>query len=191
MVDYKVKEDNVEIRYIKKKIIIIGQGGVGKTTLLYRYMNNVFFDSTKMTIGSDFFIKKLNFQSDGIENRITMLLWDFAGQERFRFILKDYIKGTEAILLAFNLNRVITLHRLHDWIDILKETKEWKNPNKIVYLIGTKKDLFKNDPSNLVENEISKFQEEFNISNYYATSALDGTGIEELFQDIAKSIITQ
>ena len=102
-------EDSKLIRKIQKKIVVIGEGGVGKTTLLHRSVSNIFVDSTKMTIGSDFFMKKIEKIDEKNINQLNLLLWDFAGQERFRFILKDYVRGAEGVLLCFDLSRFPTL----------------------------------------------------------------------------------
>ena len=181
------------IRHIKKKVLILGEGGVGKTTLLYRYVNKVFKDSTKMTIGSDFFVKKIKTTDDKHENRLTLLLWDFAGQVRFRFILKDYTRGAEGILLVFELVRLSTLHKLNDWIEILKEGGVWQNPDVKFILVGTKKDLTDggNNPRTIPSETIDQFRKDFGIDEYHETSSLSGLGIEDLFRKVALSMIEQ
>lgn len=179
------------IRQIKKKVLILGEGGVGKTTLLYRYVNKVFIDSTKMTIGSDFFVKKLKHEDETYENRLTLLLWDFAGQERFRFILKDYTKGAECVILVFDLVRYNTLNRLLNWVEILKEGGVWGNPNVKFFLVGSKKDLVGTGFSAIPEDSIQEFQEKFNIDKYFETSSKDGTGIDDLFRQVALAMIDQ
>lgn len=184
-------ESGKQVRQIKKKVLILGEGGVGKTTLLYRYVNKVFLDSTKMTIGSDFFVKKLKTVEEQYENRLTLLLWDFAGQERFRFILKDYTKGAEGVILVFDLVRYNTLQKLFNWIDILKEGGVWGNPDVKFYLVGSKRDLVPGNEQAVPEEVIEDFKKEFNIDSYYETSARDGTGIEDLFRSVAKSLIAQ
>lgn len=184
--------EGLQTRHIKKKVLILGEGGVGKTTLLYRYINKVFLDSTKMTIGSDFFVKKIKHTDEKYENFLTLLLWDFAGQERFRFILKDYTRGAEGVVLAFELSRIATLQRLHNWIEILEEGGVWGNPNVQFFLVGTKKDLIDNNSYQGVPQEmIDDFCQQFNIRQFYKTSALNGTGIENLFRDIALKMIEQ
>ncbi|TFH30090.1 MAG: GTP-binding protein, partial [Promethearchaeota archaeon] len=179
------------IRQIKKKVLILGEGGVGKTTLLYRYVNQVFIDSTKMTIGSDFFVKKIKYIDDKYENRLTMLLWDFAGQERFRFILKDYTKGAECVFLVFDLVRFNSLNRLNNWLEILKEGGVWGNPKVTFILVGTKKDMIGPDMASVPESSITDFQKEFGIDQYFETSSKDGTGIEDLFEQVAHTLINQ
>lgn len=179
------------IRRIKKKVLILGEGGVGKTTMLYRYINKIFLDSTKMTIGSDFFIKKLKKTDDQYENRLTLLLWDFAGQERFRFILKDYTRGAEGVILTFDLSRFSTLNKLYNWISILKDGKVWGDPNVKFFLVGTKKDLVEKNPHAISKEQIDEFKKEFNIDIYFETSALDGTGINDLFRQVALNMIEQ
>ncbi|MHA1620204.1 MAG: Rab family GTPase [Promethearchaeota archaeon] len=189
--DPDLYSDGKPIRQIKKKVLILGEGGVGKTTLLYRYVNQVFIDSTKMTIGSDFFVKKIKHIDDEYENRLTLLLWDFAGQERFRFILKDYTKGAECVFLAFDMTRFNSLTRLHDWIEVLKEGGVWGNPSVKFFLVGTKKDLVNLGISSVPESLIKDFQEEFGINQYFRTSSKDGTGIEDFFEHVASSLINQ
>ena len=93
------------------KLLTAGEGGVGKTTLLRRYIDNVFEASTKMTIGVEFFIKELLIDS----NQCSLQLWDFAGQEQFRFMLDAYVIGAKGALLMFDLTRLMTLKNLEEW----------------------------------------------------------------------------
>jgi len=171
----------------RKKIIVLGEGGVGKTTLLYRYVNEEFIDSSKMTIGSDFFMKKIITPQE----RITLLLWDFAGQKRFRFILKEFTRGAEGILLVFDLVQMNTLQKLYDWVEVLKDGNVWQKPNVKYILVGTKNDLTKggNNPQTIPRETIAQFRKNFGISDYFETSAVDGVGVEELFQRVVHLMI--
>lgn len=179
-------EETKPIRKIQKKIIVIGEGGVGKTTLLHRSVNNIFVDSTKMTIGADFFLKKIDKIDNEFVNQIGMLLWDFAGQDRFRFVLQDYVRGAEGVILAFDLSRAPTLQKLYDWVDILKDGGVWGNKNVRFFLVGTKKDLVKNRIS---QDQIDMFKNEFNIDHFFETSSLDSSGVEDLFQAVASAML--
>ena len=181
--------NDIYIKKIKRKIIILGEGGVGKTTLLHRYVSNIFMDSTKMTIGTDFFIKKVDLSIDNAVYQLTLLLWDFAGQERFRFILNEYIKGAEGIILAFDLSRIATLYRIKNWIGLLKEGGVWGDPEIKFFLLGTKKDLIADDPAPISQEKIDEFKEEFNVDSYFETSSQNGLGVEEFFNYVAKSMI--
>ena len=181
---------DTNIKKIKRKIIILGEGGVGKTTLLHRYVNNIFVDSTKMTIGTDFFIKKVDISNDNAEKyQLTLLLWDFAGQERFRFILNEYIKGAEGIIIAFDLSRIATLYRIKNWIGLLKESGVWGDPIIKFFLLGTKKDLVNDDPPIISQEQIEEFREKFNADSYFETSSQSGFGVEEFFRYVAKSMV--
>jgi len=169
-----------------KKIIIVGEGGVGKTTLMHRSIDDVFVDSTKMTIGTDFFVKKGEISEEGNEQQPYMLIWDFAGQEHFRFILKDYLRGTEGVILCFNLVRSRTLRKLNGWIDLLKEGGIWGSEEVKFFLVGTKNDLVPKNPEAISKKMIKKFMNEVNIKHFFKTSALDSSGVNELFTEINK-----
>lgn len=179
------------IRQIQKKIVVLGEGGVGKTTLLHRSVNNIFIDSTKMTIGTDFFIKKIERTNEQFVNQATLLLWDFAGQERFRFILKDYIRGAQGVILCFDMTRWPTLQKLYNWVEVLKEGEVWGKKNVSFILVGTKKDLVPNTPDAVSQDQIDKFRKEFNIDfkHFFKTSALDCTGVEDLFNQLADNMV--
>ena len=187
----------------KKKIVILGEGGVGKTTLLHRSIDDVFIDSTDMTIGTDFFVKKgdlpeENEEKNNVENEEEkgqnqdkqpyMLIWDFAGQDHFRFILKDYLKGAEAVILCFNLVRSRSLRKLYGWIDLLKEGGIWGSEEVKFFLVGTKNDLVHKNPDAISKKMINKFMKDTNIKHFFKTSALDSTGVDNLFKQISKYV---
>ena len=111
------------------KVLTAGEGGVGKTTLLPTYIEGQFLSETKMTIGVEFFLKELNV--DGWD--IILQLWDFGGQERFRFLLDSYVTGAKGALLMFDLTRTLTLENLEQWIDICRKD----NPNMPILFLGT------------------------------------------------------
>ncbi len=182
-------DNSKPIRKIQKKVIVIGEGGVGKTTLLHRSVSNIFVDSTKMTIGTDFFMKKIEIIDDKNVNKIIMLLWDFAGQERFRFILAEYIKGAKGVILCFDLTRASTLQKLYEWIDLLKKGDAWDKPDIKFFLVGTKNDLVHSTPTAITPDQIDLFRREFNIDLYFPTSALDSSGVNELFTKVASSMV--
>ena len=81
------------------KILVAGDGAVGKTTLLHRFIEGDFIDSTTMTIGVDFHTKKMEFPPDYL---VHLQLWDIGGQERFRFMVDQYLRGAKGALLLFD-----------------------------------------------------------------------------------------
>lgn len=174
---------------ISKKVCILGEGGVGKTTLILRYITGKFSTGTQLTIGTDFFVKKLKIIKNGIETRLKLLLWDFAGEKRFRFLLNDYVKGADAIIVAFDLSRPKTLYRFADWMDVLSAVRSNKKKNALMFLIGTKKDLFEEKGSIVDYEFVKEWMEENKIEKFVETSSKSGIMVNELFQEIAKNFI--
>jgi small GTP-binding protein len=171
---------------LSKKIIVLGEGGVGKTTLLLRYTTGKFSEDTKMTIGSDFFVKKLKFEHGSCDVYLRLILWDFAGEERFRFLLPDYTKGSDIIVVAFDLSRMKSLYHLSDWMEILDSARTYQNDIPI-YLVGNKQDLKGNSITDL--EYINKWIKDYHVSKYFECSSRTGLNVDELFGDITNSLI--
>ncbi len=160
------------------KIVIAGDGGTGKTTLINRYMTNKFNVDTKMTIGAGFFTKTLEI-NDSI---LKLQIWDFGGEKRFRFILPTYCKGAHGVIMAFDLTRLPTFVNLDQWIDIVKKNAE--DPK--IILIGTKLDL----GEKIDEETISEFLKRNNeIASFYKTSSKTGENVEDVFMQMGKLLL--
>ena len=163
------------------KILTAGDGGVGKTTLLRRYVEGTFSADTKMTIGVEFHLKELDL--DG--KHCTLQLWDFGGQERFRFLLESYVLGAKGALLMFDLTRITTLESLQNWINIVRKG----DPNLPVLFLGTKLDLV-NDI--MVDDEYAKlFLNEFNLIDYLKISSKTGENVNKAFDILTKTILNK
>jgi len=159
------------------KIIVAGDGGVGKTSLLNRYVSNTFLEVMKITIGAGFFSEVLETE----DRVVTLQLWDFGGEKRFRFILPSYCKGAHGVILAFDMNDFTTLINLDEWLEIIRENT--KNPS--VFLVGTKSDI-----SGVIDN---KFIQEYLLKNklkkFIPTSAKTGDNVDRIFQEITQDIL--
>jgi len=138
------------------KILTAGEGGVGKTTLLHRFIEGVFSADTKLTIGVEFFIKEMTIEN----NECTMQLWDFGGQQRFRFLLDSYVVGAKGAFLMFDLTRVGTLKTIGQWVGILRKF----DPELPILFIGTKFDL--SEQISVDDDYAIGFKEEYNLIDY-------------------------
>ncbi len=162
------------------KIIIAGDSGVGKTSLVRRYVDNEFIPSKKATIGIDYFLK--NVKLDALEDSIALQIWDLAGEEKYRTFLPNYIPGTQGILMVYSEDIVKSVKYLFDFNNELKSLL--KNDIPII-LIKAKNDL--ND-TKLEFNEIKEFMKQYKISDYLDTSAKTGENVNEAFIKITKLI---
>ena len=90
------------------KLPIFGDAGVGKTTLTHRYLHGLFKQSYHGTIGVDFFLKKLELNG----KNISLQIWDFAGEEKFRFLLPGIINGANGTIFMFDITRYVTFKNL-------------------------------------------------------------------------------
>ncbi len=161
------------------KTIIAGDGGVGKTTMLHRYVEGKFIENMQMTIGVEFFLKKLKID----ELEVILQIWDFGGQERFRFLLESYAIGAKGALLLFDLTRPITLENLGQWVNICRA----ENPDLPILFIGSKSDLV--GTINISEDYIFQIQEENNFFNFLKISSKTGKNVVLAFELLAKEIL--
>jgi len=166
------------------KIVLIGDSGVGKSSVLLRYADDVFSDSYTSTIGVDFKIRTTQYNRNGMEKTIKQQIWDTAGQERFRTITSSYYRGAHAVVVFFDLTDIKTFNNLNQWIG---EVKRYAN-NCIIVIAGTKSDI--RDRRVIDRNTINQYCET-NQYKYVETSAKNNHGIDELFDEINNLVIPQ
>jgi len=161
------------------KILTAGEGGVGKTTLLHRYVEGKFSADTRMTIGVEFFLKETEIE----EKQCTLQLWDFGGQERFRFLLESYVLGAKGAMLMFDLTRMMTLENLEQWLNIVRKG----DPNLPVLFLGTKLDLA--DEIQVDDDYAESFLNEYNLIDFLKISSKTGENVSQAFDILTKKIL--
>ena len=159
------------------KTVIGGDSGVGKTALILRYITNTFLDDSKSTIGVQFATKALKIN----HSQIVLQLWDFAGQNIFRFLLDDYCRGARGYILAFDLNKLDSFNHLDEWLKLFKDNMD---SDAVGVLIGTKADLEKR----VSQDQIDKFAKE-NELTYIETSSKTGDRVNEAFYTLANCMV--
>eukprot|EP01002_Notosolenus_urceolatus_P008550 NODE_3269_length_953_cov_17.487832_g2715_i0.p1 GENE.NODE_3269_length_953_cov_17.487832_g2715_i0~~NODE_3269_length_953_cov_17.487832_g2715_i0.p1 ORF type:complete len:210 (-),score=26.89 NODE_3269_length_953_cov_17.487832_g2715_i0:121-750(-) len=159
------------------KLLLIGDSGVGKSCLLYRYTDNSFNERFIATIGIDFKIKIV--EVDG--KRVQVKVWDTAGQEKFKTITQAYYRGAQGIMLCFDVTSIESFHNVKTWLaNITEFAGMGDSPAKI--LVGNKTDLVER---RLVTAQQGRQLAEQNHMAYYETSAKAGSGVEEAFLALA------
>ena len=161
------------------KVLLVGNSDVGKSSLILRYVDQIWNDVFVPTIGVDFKVKSLE-----IENKsIKLQIWDTAGQERFRNVISSYFKGAHGILLIFDITSRDSFKELENW---LAEVEKNASTQILKILIGNKCDLVE-------ERDISKDEgEAFAMRNgmqYIETSAKINTNVNEAFEALAKIMV--
>ena len=163
------------------KIILIGDPGVGKTSIMSKFVTNEFQSIYTATIGVEFKIKELY-----INNSIARLkIWDTCGQEKFRAITRQYFKDSNGVFIVFDLTNKDTIKRLNVWI---KDIKDNVNNDFFIFLIGNKLDVKNRDIS--ISEEAKQFANDKKI-NYYEVSAKTGSGIYNVFEKMAIKLINK
>ncbi|MFX1502392.1 MAG: Rab family GTPase [Promethearchaeota archaeon] len=161
------------------KVITCGEGGVGKTTLLHRYIEGVFLADTRLTIGVEFFLKEIEVEG----KKILLQIWDFGGQDHFRPLLKTYAVGARGALLLFDLTRMSSLEQIDQWINIC-QPDDTKIP---IMLIGTKLDLKEEIMIN--DDYISYYKDEYNFLEFLKISSKTGENVDLVFELLARELV--
>ncbi|NHJ14540.1 MAG: GTP-binding protein [Candidatus Thorarchaeota archaeon] len=158
------------------KCVLIGEGGVGKTSIAVRYTEDRFDEHMKMTIGVNFASKKVLVGED----EVTLMLWDLGGQPRFQDVVVDYYRGSRIAIAVYDVTRPYTLHMLDNWIGKLHESV----PSCPIVLVANKVDEvdMEGTPS---RQEADEFAAKYNAL-FYMVSAKTGMGVYELFDAVAK-----
>ena len=169
------------------KLVILGDSGVGKTSLINKYLFDNYNPIETITIGASFFQRDINFYYKGENINFVLQIWDTAGQERFRSMVPLYIKNTAVCIIAFD-SSIIGLDNFKErikeyynyWSNYILENKNVDNI--LVYLVGTKRDLI----STTDITKVNEYLEELNIkrSRICFVSSKSGNYVYNLFERI-------
>ncbi len=161
------------------KLIIAGDGGVGKTTLLNRYINGTFLEDFRLTVGIKVVTKHLTRDGD----TINLQIWDLGGQERFRIVLPPFFQGAHGVLFIYDTTSSMSLYHIEDWINVLQS----RGGNIPIVAGGTKIDL--PDVRSVTKEEAVNVLGKFGITEVIEVSSKTGTNVDALFDAICTMMI--
>ena len=163
---------------ITLKFLTLGDSMVGKTSIVLRFVDNIFFDQTKSTIGVDFKTKIIKFGNKYIKIKV----WDTAGQERFRTITRQYYKNAEGMILIFDVTEKKTFDQVGDWVTSIMENKQ---KDAKVILVGNKIDC---EERVITKEQGEELAQKYQLP-YYETSASTGQNVQKIFEALAEEIL--
>lgn len=178
---------------VRVKIVLIGDGMVGKTTLVKSFLKGTAISDTsyKRTVGADIFVKNDIYEFDNFGKvAFNWMIWDLAGQPTFKMVRGQYYKGAQAGIAVFDVSRPQTFKNLHYWI--AEMFKHAGGPKPLI-IVGNKIDLRDKMPClspETGEKYAQKLAEHFKLPiRYLEASALNHINVEEAFRMLAENIL--
>ncbi|MFW9828441.1 MAG: Rab family GTPase [Candidatus Thorarchaeota archaeon] len=163
------------------KFCVFGDSGVGKTSLVDRYLTKQFHDDIRSTLGATINIKTLKIR----DGKVTLQIWDFGGEEKFRFIFPAYAQGASGGICMFDLTNRDSLRNISNWLLIFRRATK----DTPTILVGSKLDLLK-------ERVVTK-QDAYNLitlhrfDKYIECSSKTGENVQLIFQSIVMEILNR
>jgi small GTP-binding protein len=160
---------------IRGKVVIVGDAGVGKTALLFRFKRGVYLDTTP-TIGANSIQCQVAISP---EKTVTLNVWDTAGQDDFKALLPMFVRGAEVAVVVFDLSHRPSFEHVGQWVSFFRSGEH----DCAVVLACNKSDL----AAVVTASEIEELCAEHDIE-HFDTSAVTGEGVELLFRDVAERV---
>ena len=169
------EQDNDEEESIK--VVLIGESGVGKTSIISQFTKGIFNQDIMSTNGATFSTKKKEFKKS--KKTLSFEIWDTAGQEKYRSLAKMFFKDAAVALIVYDITNKPSFEEIQKyWLNLVKEN----GPQQIImYIVGNKYDLSEREAVN--EEEARAYAESQKVP-FWLTSAKDSIGIDELFEEI-------
>ena len=174
-------DKNVEPEYCFK-VVVSGNSGVGKTSLVRYEVHKTFEPYNKATLVFENFTKNYKI----CDKIIRIQIWDTCGNETYEEIMKNFYRSALCIFIVFSLDDKNSFLNLGKWIKDFKKVNENESP--IIVLIGNKKDIISEDKRQITKKEIEHFCKNNDIDTYFETSAKTGESIHELFKDVIRKL---
>lgn len=172
------------------KIIIVGDPGVGKTSILNQYCYKRFDDKARPTIGCDFSTVILSNSNDKI---IKAQLWDVAGQEKFHALSKLYIRGAQGCIIVCDITDEKSMASSLKWKDLILNDPTLIEAQIPIVLVQNKKDLVEYNqeilPNFTTKNFLEDFGKENGFFSSFQTSAKTSENLQEMFQELVEEIL--
>jgi small GTP-binding protein len=176
------------------KICLLGDGKVGKTSLINRYLGKGFTSDYTPTLGSDFLSKQISINTKYGKKELRFQIWDLAGQPAFDQVRQLYYKGASGVFVVFDLTQPESLKNIDRWLQ--EFSKNIESSSSSIIVLGNKMDL--TDEIKITQNAVRDHIDNFldnrypNINphiDYFTTSAKDGTYVDQAFSTLGKRII--
>jgi len=171
--------------YVRYKMCIFGDGGVGKTTLINRYISGKYSEDFRMTIGVDFYTK--NIEVEGI--RVNLQIWDFAGEQQFKNLLPNYVIGASGGIYMYDVSRFYSLTHIEDWINLLNKAPDRQGEKLPLLLVGGKKDLELEGKRSVEKDYAAEQGKKFGVFDNIECSSKTGENVELIFYKMALKML--
>lgn len=180
---------------VNVKVVILGEGGVGKTSIKQIFTGEKMHEEYVATIGTDFTVKDYDYKSGSINERIRFMIYDLAGQARYRSGRKNFMSGAHAGILVYDISNRSSLEQIPEW---LVEFKSVVRANVPLVLVGNKIDLREKIETDFIAHEegqmmAKKLQENIGYGKrnkfyFLEVSALENININQVFDYISHNI---
>jgi Ras-related protein Rab-18 len=167
------------------KILLIGEAGVGKSSVLLQFTDEYFNENLQTTIGVDFKVKVMDSDApDGRMKKVKVTIWDTAGQERFRTLTSSYYRGAQGIILVYDVSTRETFNCLETWMQEVEQFTAGGGKDVVKLLVGNKI-----DKERVVAREEGVAWAKARGMLFMETSAKTSEGINQVFHEIVQKIL--
>ncbi|MDY7002690.1 MAG: Rab family GTPase [Cyanobacteriota bacterium] len=167
---------------ISKKICLVGDFGVGKTSLIRKFVDRQFSDEYLSTVGVKISRKKVDLPKTEVEknNFLQLLIWDLEGHTKFKAIAPSYLQGASGAIVVADVTRQETIENISERLDLFLSV----NPKSVAILALNKSDLV---DAEIINQLLSKFehQEDERVIATYSTSAKTGENVDDIFEKLS------
>lgn len=174
----EIEQQKIELTY---KICVFGDTGVGKTSLVDRYLTESFHENIQATLGASIHIKFIAVRN----GKVTLQIWDFGGHKNFRFLIPSYALGSSGAVFMFDITNFKSLGNLDEW---LSEFRKVSGTTPIL-LVGGKSDL--EEQRDCEKETALRFMKSNQFFNYIECSSKTGDNIDSIFRSILSEILNK